>query len=100
MSADLTERRSEFVYEGARLQAIAVAASNRGIAQADRQQGAMPSEVQRRADADELWTAFRRHVGIAWTGHRVRDFIAGWDAARRSVGADGELTLRGQSGVP
>lgn len=54
-------------------------------AKADRQSGAMPIEVQRREDADELWAAFRRHVGIGWTGERVRDFIAGWDANRRAA---------------
>lgn len=50
----------------------------------DRQLGLMPSHVQRREDGDALWAAFRRSVGLAWTGEQVRFFIAGWDAARKA----------------
>lgn len=53
-------------------------------ARADRQSGAMPMEVRERDDTEELWGAFRSHVGTAWTGQRSRDFIAGWDARGRN----------------
>lgn len=55
----------------------------------DRLTGVMPSEVRARSDGDELWTAFRRHVGIGWTGQRVRDFIAGWDLRAALDAPDG-----------
>jgi hypothetical protein len=60
-----------------------VTENDRAIAARDKQQGAMPSYVQQRDDHVELWAAFRKHVGIGWTGERTRDFIAGWDAALR-----------------
>jgi hypothetical protein len=59
-----------------------------GMAKADRQTGAMPSTVQARPDALELWAAFRQHVGIGWTGQDERRFIAGWDAGRERRGED------------
>jgi hypothetical protein len=45
----------------------------------------MPTKVRGRADEFSLWRAFRRFVGIAWTGRDEDTFIAGWEAAMQHV---------------
>lgn len=50
----------------------------------------MPSKVRGRPDEFPLWRAFRRFVGIGWTGRDEDCFIAGWDAALASRDATGE----------
>lgn len=55
------------------------------VAAADRQNGAMPSHIRSRPDADQLWAAFRGYVGLAWTGRDERMFVAAWDAGRHAL---------------
>lgn len=42
----------------------------------------MPTVVKEHPDTVELWTAFRRYVGTAWTHETLKVFIRGWDAAK------------------
>jgi hypothetical protein len=42
----------------------------------------MPTYVEARSDADELWTAFQEYSPGASGGSNLRAFIAGWDANR------------------
>jgi hypothetical protein len=52
----------------------------RRIVLADRQTGAMPTEIRNRPDGDLLWAAFRRTHYLSWTGRDIQEFARGWDA--------------------